>query len=160
MCTNENKQQQWETHFLFSVAPRIFMCVEWWWFPYINLRTPLEVQGFLLTQFYFVVGEVELENLPLKKDALSHFGLPIRAYSGSIGKIKLQVPVRQFRSAPWCINIEKVYIICGPVNLEDVSQQCDNCASLLTCLTFVVGWQRRRTGRPALQASIPRQLRG
>lgn len=66
------------------------------------------------------VGEVELENLPLKKDALSHFGLPIRAHSGSIGKIKLQVPVRQFRSAPWCINIEKVYIVCGPVNLEEV----------------------------------------
>lgn len=69
---------------------------------------------------FFLVGEVELENLPLKKDALSHFGLPIKAYSGSIGKIKLQVPVRQFRSAPWCISIEKVYIICGPVNLEEV----------------------------------------
>lgn len=65
-------------------------------------------------------GEVELENLPLKKDALSHFGLPIKAYSGSIGKIKLQIPVRQFRTAPWCINIEKVYIVCGPVNLDEV----------------------------------------
>lgn len=73
----------------------------------------------LLTRSY-LTGEVELENLPLKKDALSHFGLPIQAYSGSIGKIKLQVPVRQFRTAPWCINIEKVYIICGPVNLEEV----------------------------------------
>jgi N-terminal region of Chorein or VPS13 len=70
--------------------------------------------------FSFILGEVELENLPLKKDALSHFGLPIKAFSGSIGKIKLQVPVRQFRTAPWCINIEKVYIICGPVNLEEV----------------------------------------
>jgi vacuolar protein sorting-associated protein 13D len=67
------------------------------------------------------VGEVELENLPLKKDALSHFGVPIKAYSGSIGKIKLQIPVRQFRTAPWCINIEKVYIVCGPVNLEEVT---------------------------------------
>lgn len=74
-----------------------------------------------MTRSYLTLaGEVELENLPLKKDALSHFGLPIKAYSGSIGKIKLQVPVRQFRSAPWCINIEKVYIICGPVNLEEV----------------------------------------
>jgi vacuolar protein sorting-associated protein 13D len=58
--------------------------------------------------------------LPLKKDALSHFGLPITAHCGSIGKIKLQVPVRAFRTAPWCINIEKVYIVCGPVNLEEV----------------------------------------
>lgn len=71
--------------------------------------------------WFSVLGEVELENLPLKKDALSHFGLPIKAYCGSIGKIKLQVPVRQFRTAPWCINIENVYIICGPVNLEEVS---------------------------------------
>lgn len=80
-------------------------------------------KDFYLRKFCFfrlVLGEVELENLPLKKDALSHFGLPIKAYSGSIGKIKLQVPVRQFRSAPWCINIEKVYIVCGPVNLEEV----------------------------------------
>lgn len=77
-----------------------------------------------MTRSYLTLaGEVELENLPLKKDALSHFGLPIKAYSGSIGKIKLQVPVRQFRSAPWCINIEKVYIICGPVNLEEVKTQ-------------------------------------
>lgn len=71
--------------------------------------------------FYFILGEVELENLPLKKDALSHFGLPIKAYSGSIGKIKLQIPVRAFRTAPWCISIEKVYVICGPVNLDEVN---------------------------------------
>lgn len=88
----------------------------------IPSRCQLKFKDFLFTVFTyrFLSGEVELENLPLKKDALSHFGLPIRAYSGSIGKIKLQVPVRQFRSAPWCINIEKVYIICGPVNLEEV----------------------------------------
>jgi vacuolar protein sorting-associated protein 13D len=70
--------------------------------------------------FSLIPGEVELENLPLKKDALSHFGLPIKAYSGSIGKIRLQVPVRQFRTAAWCISIEKVYIVCGPVNLDEV----------------------------------------
>jgi vacuolar protein sorting-associated protein 13D len=75
----------------------------------------------LIKNNFFSAGEVELENLPLKKDALSHFGLPIKAYSGSIGKIKLQIPVRQFRTAPWCISIEKVYVICGPVNLDEVN---------------------------------------
>lgn len=70
---------------------------------------------------YLLTGEVELENLPLKKDALRHFGLPIKAYSGSIGKIKLQIPVRQFRSAPWCLSIENVYIVAGPINLDEVS---------------------------------------
>lgn len=83
-----------------------------------------------------ISGEVELENLPLKKDALSHFGLPIRAYSGSIGKIKLQVPVRQFRSAPWCINIEKVYIVCGPVNLEEVNiEQTTKHEKIMNCFS-------------------------
>lgn len=71
---------------------------------------------------FLILGEVELENLPLKKNALSHLKLPIKVYSGSIGKIKLQIPVRQFRSAPWCINIEKVYIVCGPVNLDEVNK--------------------------------------
>ncbi|KAL7019068.1 hypothetical protein ACKWTF_011000 [Chironomus riparius] len=75
-------------------------------------------------------GEVELENLPLKKDALSHFGLPIKAYSGSIGKIKLQIPVRQFRTAPWCINIEKVYVVCGPVNLDEWDNNAEELADL------------------------------
>jgi vacuolar protein sorting-associated protein 13D len=104
---------------------------------------------------YFCVGEVELENLPLKKDALSHFGLPIKAYSGSIGKIKLQIPVRQFRSAPWCINIEKVFIVCGPVNLDDVSCERNQLKKLLTFQQFfLVGPQCGRAIRFALQASI------
>lgn len=90
---------------------------------------------FSFFQFPNLLGEVELENLPLKKDALSHFGLPIRAISGSIGKIKLQVPVRQFRTAPWCINIEKVYIICAPVNFDEV---CLNLVSLVTCLNLTI----------------------
>ncbi|GAB0099030.1 hypothetical protein DMENIID0001_148500 [Sergentomyia squamirostris] len=64
-------------------------------------------------------GEVELENLPLRRDALRNLGLPLQALSGSVGKIKLQVPVRQFWTAPWCIHIEKVNVVVGPVNLEE-----------------------------------------
>jgi hypothetical protein len=85
---------------------------------YTNEKSVYQVQGFFDTISF--LGEVELENLPLKKDALSHFGFPIKAHSGCIGKIKLQIPVRQFRTAPWCINIEKVYIVCGPINLDEV----------------------------------------
>nr|XP_018896804.1 PREDICTED: vacuolar protein sorting-associated protein 13D isoform X1 [Bemisia tabaci] len=63
-------------------------------------------------------GAVELENLPLKKDALRELGLPVEVRSGFIGKVKLQVPVSQFRSAPWVILIENLYLTVGPILIE------------------------------------------
>lgn len=73
--------------------------------------------------FYFVLfsGEVELENLPLRKDALRNLGLPLQALKGTVGRIKLQIPVRQFRTAPWCIIVENVYVVIGPINLDEVN---------------------------------------
>lgn len=68
-----------------------------------------------------IPGKVELENLPLKKDALRHLGLPVEVKAGFIGKVQLQVPVRQIRSAPWLISIEKLYLVAAPVNLDEVS---------------------------------------
>lgn len=73
---------------------------------------------------YTISGEVELENLPLRKDALRNLGLPLQALRGTVGRIKLQIPVRQFRTAPWCILIENVYVVIGPVNLDEV-RFCD-----------------------------------
>lgn len=70
--------------------------------------------------FHLFSGEVELENLPLRKDALRNLGLPLQAHKGIVGRIKLQIPVRQFRSAPWCITVEDVYIVIGPTNLDEV----------------------------------------
>ncbi|KAJ9601169.1 hypothetical protein L9F63_000689, partial [Diploptera punctata] len=64
-------------------------------------------------------GEVELENLPLKKDALRHLGVPIQVCAGYIGKVKLQIPVPQIRSAPWVINIEQLCLVVGPVRLSE-----------------------------------------
>ncbi|CAK1552703.1 unnamed protein product [Leptosia nina] len=64
-------------------------------------------------------GKVELENLPLKKDALRHLGLPVEIKSGFIGKVQLQVPVTQIRSVPWLIAIEKLYVVVAPVNLDE-----------------------------------------
>ncbi|XP_046964855.1 vacuolar protein sorting-associated protein 13D [Vanessa cardui] len=64
-------------------------------------------------------GKVELENLPLKKDALRYLGLPVEIKAGFIGKVQLHVPVRQIRSAPWLIAIEKLYLVAAPVNLDE-----------------------------------------
>jgi vacuolar protein sorting-associated protein 13D len=65
-------------------------------------------------------GKVELENLPLKKDALRHLGLPIEIKAGFIGKVKLQIPVRQIRSAPWVIAIEQLYLVASPLPVDEV----------------------------------------
>ncbi|KAF5273971.1 hypothetical protein FQA39_LY01087 [Lamprigera yunnana] len=72
-----------------------------------------------LLEYFFLIGEVELENLPLRKDALRHLGLPIIIKSGSIGKIKLQIPVRQIRSAPWVIIIEQMYMVASPLPVHE-----------------------------------------
>ncbi|CAH0555796.1 unnamed protein product [Brassicogethes aeneus] len=64
-------------------------------------------------------GKVELENLPLRKDALYNLGLPIEIKNGFIGKIQLQIPVRQIRSAPWVIVIEKLYLVANPLPVNE-----------------------------------------
>ncbi|XP_034948002.1 vacuolar protein sorting-associated protein 13D isoform X2 [Chelonus insularis] len=70
-------------------------------------------------------GEVELENLPLKKDALKHIGLPIEIKAGFIGKVRLQVPVRQIRTASWVIAIEQLYLVAGPINLDEYDSEVE-----------------------------------
>ncbi|XP_070561460.1 LOW QUALITY PROTEIN: intermembrane lipid transfer protein VPS13D-like [Ptychodera flava] len=60
-------------------------------------------------------GAVELENLPLKKDALRGLDLPVEVKAGFVGKITLQIPMRRLRSEPWVISIDKLYLIAGPV---------------------------------------------
>ncbi|XP_073839094.1 vacuolar protein sorting 13D isoform X2 [Musca autumnalis] len=64
-------------------------------------------------------GEVELENVPIRRDALRSFGIPVEALSGSIGRIKLQIPVRQFRTSPWSIVIERVYGVFVPKDISE-----------------------------------------
>lgn len=73
----------------------------------------------LILLFLNFKGEVELENVPIRKDALRSFGLPVQVVSGVIGKIKLQIPVRQFKTAPWCIVIEQVYAVFSPKDPND-----------------------------------------
>lgn len=69
---------------------------------------------------YYFLGAVELENLPLKKEALRHIGLPVEIKAGFIGKVRLQVPVTQIRTASWVIAIERLYLVAGPINLDEV----------------------------------------
>ncbi|XP_076758070.1 vacuolar protein sorting 13D isoform X2 [Xylocopa sonorina] len=75
-------------------------------------------------------GEVELENLPLKKEALRHIGLPVEIKAGFIGKVRLQVPVRQIRTASWVIVIEQLYLVAGPISLSEFDNEAEELAIL------------------------------
>ncbi|XP_077510398.1 vacuolar protein sorting 13D isoform X2 [Amblyomma americanum] len=67
-------------------------------------------------------GQVELENLPLKRDAFRHLLLPLEIKAGFIGKLSLKIPVTRLRSEPWLITIEQLYIVIGPVSLDDYDE--------------------------------------
>ncbi|CAG9818576.1 unnamed protein product [Phaedon cochleariae] len=73
-------------------------------------------------------GKVELENLPLKRDALRHLGLPVVIKSGFIGKVNLQVPVGQIRSAPWVIAIEQLYLVASPLSIDEWDHETEELA--------------------------------
>lgn len=74
------------------------------------------------------IGEVELENLPLRRDALRHLGIPVEIRAGHIGKIKLQIPIRSLRSSPWVIVIERLYLVAGPLALDEWDQAAEELA--------------------------------
>uniref|UniRef100_A0A671WLN2 Vacuolar protein sorting 13 homolog D n=1 Tax=Sparus aurata TaxID=8175 RepID=A0A671WLN2_SPAAU len=64
-------------------------------------------------------GAVELENLPLRKDALREFDLPFEVKAGFIGKITLQIPFYRPHSDPWVISMSQLTLIIGPAQLQE-----------------------------------------
>lgn len=74
-------------------------------------------------------GEVELENLPLKREALRHIGFPVEVKAGFVGKVRLHVPVTQIRTAPWMIVIEQLYLVAGPIRLDEYDNEAEEHAA-------------------------------
>ncbi|EDV41143.2 uncharacterized protein Dana_GF23570 [Drosophila ananassae] len=93
-------------------------------------------------------GEVELENIPIRKDALRSFNLPVEVTAGSIRKIKLQIPVRQFRTSPWCISIEGLFCIICPKNLDNWDHEKEKLQDLEYKLSVLdaaeAGWRSEK----------------
>lgn len=58
----------------------------------------------------FEKGEVELENLPIKKDALQHFNLPMEVVSGVVGKLSIKVPLLTMLTDSWVIKISDLML--------------------------------------------------
>ncbi|XP_063292174.1 intermembrane lipid transfer protein VPS13D isoform X2 [Pelobates fuscus] len=67
-------------------------------------------------------GAVELENLPLKKDALKELELPFEVKAGFIDKIKIQIPFYRPHLDPWVISVSKLHLIGAPDKLEDFDE--------------------------------------
>ncbi|XP_066494000.1 intermembrane lipid transfer protein VPS13D [Tiliqua scincoides] len=67
-------------------------------------------------------GAVELENLPLKKDALKEL-LPFEVKAGFIGKVTLQIPFYRPHIDPWVISVSKLHLIGSPEIQEDFDEE-------------------------------------
>ncbi|XP_030623060.1 vacuolar protein sorting-associated protein 13D [Chanos chanos] len=68
-------------------------------------------------------GAVELENLPLRKDALREFDLPFEVKAGFIGKITLQIPFYRPHSDPWVISMSQLNLIIGPAQPQEYDEE-------------------------------------
>ncbi|XP_048417069.2 intermembrane lipid transfer protein VPS13D isoform X1 [Stegostoma tigrinum] len=70
-------------------------------------------------------GAVELENLPLKKDALKELDLPFEVKAGFIGKITLQIPFYRPHVEPWVISISRLHLIGAPVKQSEFDEEME-----------------------------------
>lgn len=71
----------------------------------------------------FEKGEIELENLPIKRDALKHLKLPWNVVSGSVGKLSIRIPLMTLLSDPWFIKLNNLTLIVSPRNQSNESKQ-------------------------------------
>uniref|UniRef100_A0A8C8ZTK4 Vacuolar protein sorting 13 homolog D n=1 Tax=Prolemur simus TaxID=1328070 RepID=A0A8C8ZTK4_PROSS len=68
-------------------------------------------------------GAVELENLPLKKDALKELELPFEVKAGFVGKVTLQIPFYRPHVDPWVISISSLHLIGAPEKIQDFNDE-------------------------------------
>eukprot|EP01114_Cavostelium_apophysatum_P004048 TRINITY_DN1418_c0_g1_i1.p1 TRINITY_DN1418_c0_g1~~TRINITY_DN1418_c0_g1_i1.p1 ORF type:complete len:3212 (-),score=1062.70 TRINITY_DN1418_c0_g1_i1:26-9661(-) len=59
-------------------------------------------------------GDVILENLELKEEALNSLNLPFGVKKGFLGKLKLKVPWKNLKSQPVIVLIENVFLVAQP----------------------------------------------
>ena len=57
-------------------------------------------------------GEVHLQGLEVKENALTQFEIPLRELKGHLGKLRLSIPWKNLYTDPVVIEIDGVHIIC------------------------------------------------
>ena len=75
-----------------------------------------------------VSGEVELENVPLRRDALRFVDTSLDVKNGLVGRVKLKIP-SSLRSEPWSIIMEKVYVVVSPQRHDDYDEMQEDVVS-------------------------------
>ena len=64
--------------------------------------------------FLFTSGDVHINNLAIKGNALDTFNLPFRVVYGHIGSFIARIPWVSLYTSPVCFDISKVFIVCVP----------------------------------------------
>jgi len=59
-------------------------------------------------------GDVVLENLEIKEDALNQLNVPFGIKKGFLGKLRLKVPWKNLKSQPVIVVVENVYLVAQP----------------------------------------------
>eukprot|EP00736_Rhodelphis_marinus_P007126 Rmarinus@m.9219 len=59
-------------------------------------------------------GDVSLENLDLREDALEQLNLPVHVVAGHMGRLKVIVPWKKLKSKPTVIQIDDIYLLAKP----------------------------------------------
>jgi len=75
----------------------------------------------------FEKGEIELENLPVKRDALKHLKIPWDVTSGVVGKLSIRIPLLTLLTDPWIIRISNLMLVLSPTekNKDETSTNLD-----------------------------------
>ncbi len=65
-------------------------------------------------------GNVDLQNLTLKKTALDELNLPIKIVFGQIGKIHAKIPWQKLSSSPVVIEVFDIFLVLSPKRNDEV----------------------------------------
>jgi len=59
-------------------------------------------------------GDVSLENVELRREAVDALDLPIAVKLGTVGKVGLKIPWRALQSQPAIITLDRIFLVVGP----------------------------------------------
>ena len=68
-------------------------------------------------------GHVVLENLQLKKEALSRYQLPVTIQDGFLGKLILEIPWKSLGKKPVQVKLQNIFLIAAPTLPSDFDPQ-------------------------------------
>ena len=64
-------------------------------------------------------GDVVLNNLKLRTDALKSLNLPVRVRAGFLGSLRLKVPWRALGMEPVIVELDRIFLLAVPETFDD-----------------------------------------